>query len=78
MTEPITPLEKIAGHEFDFDGICQKTSPVCALPHRKMSEIMSASKENIGQSGWAHQGTLNQSELDEITKKREKMWAQHR
>ena len=81
MTEPVTPLESIAGHSFDFNGICQGKNSAgelnCSLPHRKLSEILGATKENLGQPGWAHTGTLNQSELDEIVKKREKMWAQH-
>jgi hypothetical protein len=81
MTETPKPLEKIAGHEFDANGICQKTNsagePNCALPHRKLSEILSATKDNLNQPGWAHSGLLNQSELDEIVKKREAMWAQH-
>lgn len=82
MTEPVTPVEKIAGHEFDFNGICQKKNSDgvinCSLPHRKLSEILGATKENLGQPGWAHTSTLNQSELDEIIAKRERMWAQHR
>jgi hypothetical protein len=80
MTEPVTPLERIAGHDFDFNGVCQGKNTAgelnCSLPHRKLSEILSATKENLGQLGWAHIGTLNQTELDEIIKKREKMWSQ--
>ena len=75
MTEkaPKAPPEKIAGHEFDLNGSCQRES--CSLPRTsRMSDILGAQKENLNQLGWAHTGALNQQELDEITKKRDAIW----
>lgn len=69
--------ESIAGHEFDLNGICRRTNPECSLPHRKMSEILGATKEHIGNVGWSHTGALNESELAQIEKKRAAIWAAH-
>lgn len=75
MAVASTPLETIAGHEFDYNGICQRAE--CSLPHRKLSEILSATSANLTQRGWAHTGELNQTELNQIIKKRDAMWAAH-
>jgi len=67
------PLEKIAGHEFDLNGFCRKEH--CDIkPQARLSEVLGATKADLNKMGWAHSGSLNQTELDEITKKKDAIW----
>jgi hypothetical protein len=71
VDEPL--LEKIAGHEFDLNGFCRKAN--CDIkPQARMSDILNATKADLNKLGWAHSGSLNQTELDEITKKKDAIW----
>lgn len=59
----------IAGHTFadtPNGKICH-----CGM---RWDYILSARRENIGETGWAHVGALNDREYDEIEAARDKVW----
>lgn len=76
MSDDATPQTRsIAGHTFDLRGLCVASG--CALPSKRLSEILSATRENLDQEGWAHYGKLNERELVEIEAERERIWKAH-
>lgn len=69
----------IAGHDFGLSGFCTYTTNDNSSPCGKtFADISMATKDNIGELGWAHYGKLNESEYNDIEKERERIWAAHK
>ena len=76
MSESDTIVRSVAGHNFDLRGICIAAG--CQLPSKRLSEILSATRDNLDQDGWAHYGKLNERELKEIEDERDRIWGAHK
>jgi hypothetical protein len=60
----------IAGHTFTETPEGKR---VCACG-KSWIDVAPASRSDLGTAGWAHTGTLSESELYEIEQERERIW----
>ena len=67
----------IAGHAFGFDDVCAGSTTtvvdgttVTHVCGRRWTDIMNCDESCLGQTGWAHTGTLRDYELEEIRRER--------
>lgn len=64
----------IAGHRFNSMGFCDlpKGEGVCG---RRLADIASTHKDDVGKPDIAHSGLLNEAEYKEIVQENDRVWS---